>query len=100
MTRSQSTAWRWLKVPRRTSCPTSRMRRPSQQRVPKASASAMPQSSGRAPRAISARASSSLATLGWTAKPCGTSESAAPIRASRSAATAVTGCSGGMGPPW
>ena len=80
---SKSTAWRWLKVPRRVSWPTSRMRVPSHASEPSASASAMPQSSGRAPRTISARASSTFASFGCTRKPCGTCDERLADRAQR-----------------
>ena len=68
---STRTEWRWLKVPRRVSCPDSRMVRPSVSSDPRARASPSAQSTALRSSAP-ARCSSHLTSLGWTLKPSGT----------------------------
>ena len=63
---------------------------PSSRSEPKASASAVPQSSGSAPSAIFARRASCWTILGFRWKPGGTVVSTRPIRASVSRATPVS----------
>ena len=76
------------------------MRLPSQASDPSASASAIPQSSGRTARPISARASSTFMSFGWTRKPCGACEIVAAISRSASPETPVgASASGDSGPP-
>ncbi len=87
---SWKTAWRWEKVPRLESWPLTRTGVPSRTSEPKASASAVPQSSGRAPSAIFARRASCWTILGLRRKPAGTVVSARPIAASVSRATPVS----------
>ncbi len=69
---SKSTACRWLKVPRAVSCPDRRTGTPSSSSVPRASDSAVDQSTSPRPASSSARRFSSGISLGCSSKSAGT----------------------------
>src|SRR2546422_3978690 len=99
---SASTACRWLKVPRRLSCPEKRMGAPSSSKVAKARCSPVPQSNGSLPSPCASlrRPSSSFATLSFRVNPDGTCDSLSSSSRSFGSVTAVSTPRGARsGPP-
>ena len=85
---SCSTSWRWLKVPRSTSCPVNRSGTPSVSRLASASASACAQSMPPSGPSAGRRRSSCFASFGFTVKSAGYVSSCSLSALSSSAATA------------